>query len=121
MASVLVVDDSRTSRKILRGIFEEAGFLVIGEACDGDEAVEMYKKLKPDAVSMDITMPGKNGMDALQEIKSLDENAKVIMVTSINQKSKMTEAVKIGATDFVTKPFQSDHVIEVFQKATASS
>ncbi len=116
MGRILIVDDSRTSRRVLRYLFTKAGFEVVGEAMDGDEAIRLYGEYKPDAVSMDITMPVMNGIDALKAIMELDPDAKVIMVTSAGQKTKMTEAVKYGAKDFVTKPFDADNVVEVFRK-----
>jgi len=117
MKKVLIVDDSRTSRKILRSLFTENDFEVAGEAADGEEAVKLYKELKPDVVSMDITMPIMNGLDALGIIREYDPMAKVIMVTSAGQQSKMLEAVKRGAVDFITKPFEDCTVIEIFKKA----
>ncbi|MBR5944387.1 MAG: response regulator [Lachnospiraceae bacterium] len=116
MASVLIVDDSRTSRKILRNLFIEEGYEIAGEAGDGEVAIRMYKELKPDIVSMDITMPIMNGIDSLKRIMEIDPDAKVVMVTSAGQQSKMTEAVKYGAKDFVTKPFENETVAYVFNK-----
>lgn len=116
MANVLIVDDSKTSRKILRGTLEDAGYTIIGEACDGNEGVAMYKELKPDVVTMDITMPNKDGIVALGEIMSFDPNAKVIMITAAGQKTKMIEAIKAGATDFIPKPFEPEYVTKTVEK-----
>lgn len=116
MARILIVDDSRTSRKILRSVFEQNGFEVAGEAVDGQEGISLYKELKPDAVSMDITMPVMDGLSALHEIMEIDPKACVVMVTSAGQKSKMTAAVKYGAREFITKPFIDTDVVEVFKK-----
>ena len=116
MASVLIVDDSRTSRKILRNLFIEEGYEIAGEAGDGEVAIRMYEELKPDIVSMDITMPIMNGIDSLKKIMEIDPKAKVIMVTSAGQQTKMTEAVKYGAKDFITKPFENETVAYVFNK-----
>ena len=116
MAKILIVDDSRTSRKILRNIFEAEGHEIVGEAADGEVAIEMYKEKKPDVVSMDITMPVMNGIDSLKAIMEYDPEARVIMVTSAGQKSNMTEAVKYGAKDFITKPFENDTIAHVFNK-----
>lgn len=116
MAKILIVDDSRTSRRILRTLFETAGHEVVGEATDGEVAIEMYKEMKPDIVSMDITMPVMNGIDSLKHIMEFDPKAKVVMVTSAGQKSKMTEAVKHGAKDFITKPFENETITYVFNK-----
>ncbi len=113
MANILIVDDSRTSRKMLSGILEGAGHKVIGEAADGKTGVEQYKALQPDLVTMDITMPVLDGIAALQEIMDYDKSAKVIMVTAAGQKSKMVEAVKFGASDFLSKPFDQDMIISI--------
>ena len=116
MASILIVDDSRTSRRILRNILEAGGFQVIGEACNGQEAVELYQQLKPEMVTMDITMPIMDGLAALQSIREKDSNARVVMITAAGQAEKMTEAVKYGAMEFLTKPFSDEAVIKVVNK-----
>lgn len=113
MAKILIVDDSRTSRRMLTNILEEAGHSVIGEACDGKAGIEQYKALQPDVVTMDITMPVLDGIAALQEIMDYDKSAKVIMVTAASQKNKMLEAVKFGASDFLSKPFEKDMIISI--------
>lgn len=116
MAKILLVDDSRTSRKILRGVLEEAGYEIIGEAKNGVEGVELYKSLSPDIVTMDITMPELDGIGALQMIRQHDPNAKVIMVTAAGQKSKMVQAVKYGASDFLSKPYEPQQVLDIIAK-----
>ncbi len=113
MAKILIVDDSRTSRKILRGILENAGHEVIGEAVNGDDGFLKYKELKPDIVTMDITMPVTDGIQALRLIKHLDAGAHVVMITAAGQKEKMIQALKDGADEFITKPFDGDEVIKV--------
>lgn len=105
MANILIVDDSRTSRKILRGVLEGAGHTIAGEAKNGEEGCDMYKELKPDLVTMDITMPVMDGVTALKKIKGEFPDAKVIMVTAAGQKHNMLEAVQAGANDFIPKPF----------------
>lgn len=117
MANILIVDDSKTSRKILRGTLEEAGYTIVGEAVDGNEGINKYKELKPDVVTMDITMPNKDGIEALVEIMAYDSNAKVIMVTAAGQKNKMIEAIKAGAIDFIPKPFEPEAIINTLKKA----
>lgn len=116
MAKILIVDDSKTSRKILRGILEENGHKIIGEACNGKEAVSKYIELKPDITTMDITMPVMNGLDALKQIVDYDKSAKVVMITAAGQKTKMVDAVKYGASDFLAKPFDSDQIIDIINK-----
>ena len=117
MGKILIVDDSRTSRKILRVILEEAGNEVIGEATNGQEAFEMYKELKPDVVTLDITMPVLDGVGALKLIKEFDDNAKIVMVTAAGQKGNVVEAIKLGAFEFVTKPFDDAVILDVINKA----
>ena len=98
MANILIVDDSRTSRKILKGILEGEGYEVVGEATNGQEGYDRYVELKPDVVTMDITMPVLDGIEALKKIKSEYPDAKVVMVTAAGQKTKMVEAVQNGAS-----------------------
>ena len=109
MAGILIVDDSRTSRKILREILEEAGHTIV-------EGYLKYKELKPDLVTLDITMPKLDGIEALQLIKKFDENAKVVMITAAGQKEKMIQAVKYGAAEFIAKPYEPGDVKEVIAK-----
>lgn len=116
MANVLIVDDSRTSRKILRGILEESGHVVIDEAVNGQEGVQKFQSCKPDVVTMDITMPVLDGMEALKIIKALKPEAKVIMVTAAGQKNKMIDCIKLGADDFLTKPFDKAEIVAVVAK-----
>ena len=116
MKSVLIVDDSRTSRRILKDILERAGYEVRGEAINGKEGVEMYAKLLPDIVTMDITMPEMDGIEALREIRAQFPDAKVVMITAAGQKDKMMEAVKLGAAEFVAKPFIEATVLEAIGK-----
>lgn len=120
MAKILIVDDSRTSRKVLRGILEAGGHEIIGEAPDGEQGANMYNELKPDIVTLDITMPVLDGIGALQKIREMDGNAKAIMVTAAGQKSKMVEAVKYGAKEFVAKPFDQDQLVAIVNKVAES-
>lgn len=116
MAKILIVDDSRTSRKILRTILEGAGHEIIGEAVDGLEGVAKFKELAPEITTLDITMPNLDGLEALKEIKKENASAKVIMVTAAGQQNKMVEAIKSGASEFVTKPFEADEIIALIAK-----
>ena len=116
MAKILIVDDSRTSRKILRTILEGAGHEVIGEAVDGVDGVNKFQELSPEITTLDITMPNMDGLDALKEIKKLNADAKVIMVTAAGQQNKMVEAIKSGASEFVTKPFEADEITGLIAK-----
>ena len=116
MAKILIVDDSRTSRKILRGLLEESGHEVVGEAENGQEGVDKYKEFNPDITTLDITMPVMDGLEALTKIKEYDKNAKVIMVTAAGQQNKMVEAIKSGASEFVTKPFEKENILKIIDK-----
>ena len=109
--SVLVVDDSRMSRMIMKNLLEEEGYSVIGEATNGEEAVEMFKQQPADLITLDITMPKMDGIEALQKILEIDPEAKVIMITAAGQQSKVLDALKYGAKQFITKPFEKDVVL----------
>ena len=115
---VLIVDDSRTSRKILRAVLEEAGYNVVDEALNGAEGIEKYKKYHPTVCTMDITMPVMDGIEALKVIREYDPQAKVVMLTAAGQQSKIVEAVKSGAAEFITKPFEKDDVIRTLAEIT---
>ena len=112
----MIVDDSRTSRKILKGILESEGYEVVGEATNGQEGYERYVELKPDVVTMDITMPVLDGIEALKKIKGEYPDSKVVMVTAAGQKTKMVEAVQNGANEFVSKPFEPEQLKKIIDK-----
>lgn len=115
MHKALIVDDSKTSRSLLRNILEENGYEVVGEAGNGQEGFDMYCELKPDFATLDITMPIMDGIETLSKIKDFDPEAKIIMVTAAGQKSKMLEAIKLGAAEFVTKPFETKQIISIIE------
>ncbi len=115
MANILIVDDSRTSRKILRGILESAGHTIVAEAKNGQEGIEMYAQYKPDLVTMDITMPVMTGVDALKKIKTDFPDAKVVMVSAAGQQHNMIEAVQNGAAEFIAKPFEESEIKRVIE------
>ncbi len=119
MAKVLIVDDALFMRTMLRKILEEYGHSIIGEASTGEEAVQKYKSLSPDLVTMDITMPDMNGIDAVKQIISFAPNAKIIMCSAMGQQSMVLDAIKSGAKDFVVKPFQPDRVAEALNRVLA--
>ncbi|NLL73828.1 MAG: response regulator [Clostridiales bacterium] len=116
MAKILIVDDSKTSRKILRNILEENGHEVVGEAVNGKDGLEKYQEIKPEIVTMDITMPVMDGLEALRNIMDMDKTAKVVMVTAAGQKTKIVDAVKYGASEFLTKPFEANQIIEIINQ-----
>jgi two-component system, chemotaxis family, chemotaxis protein CheY len=117
MARVLVVDDAAFMRKLLTDALVSGGHEVVGEAGNGIEAVERWQELQPELTTLDITMPEKDGLSALAEIMSIDPSAKVIMCSALGQEGKVLEAVKLGAKDFVVKPFQPPRVLEAVDKA----
>lgn len=117
MARVLVVDDAAFMRKVLGDALGSAGHEVIGEASNGAEAVRLYQELRPDVTTLDITMPEKDGLTALREILAVDPGARVVMCSALGQESKVLESIKVGAKDFVVKPFQPARVLEALDKA----
>ncbi len=120
-AKVLIVDDALFMRNMLRNIFLESGFEVVGEAQNGNEALEKYRELGPDLVTMDIVMPEKNGIEALKDILSADPAARVVICSALGQETLIMEALEAGARDFIVKPFKPPKVIEVAQKVLASA
>ena len=116
MKSVLIVDDSRVSRRMLKNMFEVSGFEVAGEAINGKEGYEQYIKLSPDVVAMDITMPEMNGIEALKLIKEYDQDAKVIIISAAGQKDKVEEASQAGAVAFITKPYDNKDIIDAINR-----
>ena len=119
MARVLIVDDAAFMRKMLSDVLAKAGHEVVGEGANGAEAVAQYQSLRPDIMTLDITMPEKDGISALKEILAFDPSARVIMCSALGQESKVLESIKAGAKDFVVKPFQADRVLEAVGKALA--
>lgn len=116
MANLLIVDDSIFMRNMLAKILSEAGHRVIGEASNGLEAVEGYRKLRPDLVTMDITMTEMGGIEAVQRIITIDPTAKIIMCSAMGQQRLVIEAMQAGACDFIVKPFSKKRVIEAVDK-----
>ena len=117
MARVLVVDDAAFMRKMVSDALAKGGHEVVGEAGNGTEAVARYQELRPEVTTLDITMPEKDGLAALKEIIALDPAARVVMCSALGQESKVLESIKLGARDFVVKPFQAERVNEAVVKA----
>ena len=117
MARVLVVDDAAFMRKLLGDALASGGHEVVGEAGNGAEAVQRWQELRPELTTLDITMPEKDGLAALAEIIAIDPTARVVMCSALGQEGKVLEAVKLGARDFVVKPFQPARVLEAVGKA----
>lgn len=128
MRKILVVDDAKVIRMIIRQVLTRNGFEIAGEAGNGREALEKYKEIRPDAVTMDIVMPEVDGIQGLKEILAFDKQAKVVMISAIDQKDALMEAIRQGAVDYVVKPFDDDRMVAAIrnifgeeQKDTAGS
>lgn len=115
---VLIVDDAVFMRMKLRDILEKNGYEVVDEAQNGLEAIEKYKASSPDLVTMDITMPEMDGVEALKNIKAFDANAKVVMCSAMGQQAMVMDAIRAGALDFIVKPFDTDRVISALDKVS---
>ena len=113
--AILVVNDAALMRMMIRDILSKEGY-VIHEAVNGRDAVEKYDEIHPDLVTMDITMPEMNGLDALREIRSKDKDARVLMVSAMGQQKMIIESIELGAIDFLVKPFQPTKVLETVKK-----
>jgi len=111
MARILVADDASFMRQMIREIVEAEEFEVVGEASDGIEAVEEFKRLHPDIITMDIVMPRRSGIDAVRSIIELDPGACIVMCSALGQETLVTEAIQAGARDFIVKPFKPDSVV----------
>ena len=117
--TVLICDDSAVMRTMLADILENADFEIVGQAETGTQAIEKYKELRPDLVTMDIVMPEMSGVDAVREICKHDPHARVMMCSAIGQQSLVGEAIQAGAKEFVIKPFQPSRVLEAVQRVVA--
>jgi two-component system chemotaxis response regulator CheY len=110
MGRLLVVDDAMLMRRMIRDAATEAGWEVVGEAKNGLEGVSLYEQLRPDLVTMDVVMPEMGGLEALRKIRSVDPNARVVMVTALDQKQTIEDAIREGAIDFIVKPFDRERI-----------
>ena len=117
--TVLVCDDAIFMRTMISDILSQAGFEVVGEAESGLQAVEKYRELKPDLVTMDIVMPDMGGIEEVREICKSDPEAKILMCSAMGQQALVVEAIQAGAKDFVVKPFQPSRVLEAVQRVLA--
>ncbi|RFU68369.1 response regulator [Bacillus sp. V59.32b] len=116
MARILIVDDAKFMRVTLSSILQSAEHEVVGEATNGKEAVALFRELHPDLVTMDITMPVMNGLDAIREIKHEFPDAKVVMCSAMGQQKMVVEAIEAGAKDFIVKPFDENTVLEAINR-----
>lgn len=114
--NVLIVDDAAFMRMKLKDILEKNGYTVVGEAQNGAEAVQLFQEVHPDLVTMDITMPEMNGIEALKKIKEIDSSAKVVMCSAMGQQGMVMDAIRSGAVDFIVKPFDTNRVIDSLDK-----
>ncbi len=109
---LLIADDSALIRRMIAEVLTQSGWQVVGEAGNGAEAVEKYKQLRPDAVTLDIVMPETDGLYALDGILAFDPNARVVVVSALNQTKLITEAIRKGAYDFIAKPFLPEQLLD---------
>lgn len=116
VAKVLIVDDAAFMRLSIKTMLERNGFEISGEAENGTEAIEKYKELKPDIVTMDITMPGMSGIEALKAIRQVDPKAKIVMVSSMGQEVLLKEAIICGAKYFIVKPFKEEDIVRTIKQ-----
>lgn len=113
---ILIVDDAAFMRMMIKNIVAKAGFEVVGEAENGAVALELYKKHTPDLVTMDITMPEMDGIQAVKAIRGVDSNANIIMCSAMGQQAMVMEAIQAGAKDFIVKPFQQDRILQAIER-----
>lgn len=116
MKRVLIVDDAMFMRHTLKTMLERNNYEIIGMAEDGAEAITMCKKLNPDIITLDITMPKKSGLEALGEIKQFNDEVKIVMITAMGQEPMVKEAIVSGASNFVVKPFKEKKIIDVLDR-----
>ena len=116
MPTVLVVDDALFMRVTIANMVESWGYEVIGQAANGKEAIQLYEQYQPDVVTMDVTMPKMTGIEAVQKIVNQFPKANIIMITALGQQKKIKAAIEAGAKDFITKPFQPEHIKDVLSK-----
>jgi two-component system chemotaxis response regulator CheY len=121
MKRLLVVDDALFMRKLICGVAAEAGWQVVGEATNGEQAVALYEQLKPDLVTMDLVMPIMGGLEALRKIRELDPQAQVVVVTALDQKQALMDAIRDGAFDFIVKPFERERMLNLLHKLGATA
>ncbi|HOS69237.1 MAG TPA: response regulator [Bacillota bacterium] len=113
---ILIVDDAAFMRMMIKDVLSKNGFEISGEAENGAKAIEKFKETNPDLVIMDITMPEVDGIQAVKEIKKINNAAKVIMCSAMGQQAMVIEAIQAGAKDFIVKPFQAERIIEAVKK-----
>jgi len=120
MVRILIVDDSMITRLRLHNILTSNGYDVVGEADNGTTAIRKYKELQPDITTLDITMPGMNGIETLKKIRETDPQACVVIISALNQKLKILESIRNGAVNFISKPFEDEKVLQILQEMSQS-
>jgi len=118
---VLIADDALFMREMIKEIIQQGGYEVVGEATNGSEAVSKHRELKPDITTMDIVMPIKSGIQAVQDIRKECADARIVIISALGQDSLVIEALKVGAKDFIVKPFKADKVLEVMKKVAQAA
>lgn len=113
---ILVVDDALLMRMMLRDVLEGADYEVVAEAEDADEAVAKYKDLKPDLVTMDLTLTNSNGADAIRDIMGYDPEANIVVISAVDQRKVLMEAIALGVKDFIVKPFEDERLLAAVDK-----
>lgn len=112
MSRIMIVDDSLFMRRVLHDVLAEGGHTIVAEAKDGVEAIQLYGTYEPDVVTMDVTMPVMDGVQALEKIVALYPEAKIIMVSAMGQQALVLKAIRLGAKGFITKPFRPSTVLQ---------
>ena len=116
-SKILIVDDAQFTRNILKNIISKTNYgEVVGEAKNGNEAITLYKKLKPDMVTMDLVMPEKGGIETIEDLLKVDPKAIIVVVSALGQEALVLEAAKKGAKDFIQKPFKTEQIVEVMER-----
>jgi two-component system chemotaxis response regulator CheY len=116
---VLIVDDAAFMRMMIKNIITKSGYEVVGEAENAGIAVDLYKELKPDLVTMDITMPEMDGISGVKALRSIDPKVNIIMVSAMGQQAMVMEAIQAGAKDFIVKPFQQERILQAMERVLA--
>lgn len=116
-ARILVVDDAAFMRHLVKRCLSQAGFEVVGEASNGSEAADKYKDLKPDLVTLDMVMPEVDGLEAIRRIRALDGKARIVVVSAVDQRENLLEAIRLGASDYIVKPFDAERVTSAVNRA----
>jgi two-component system, chemotaxis family, chemotaxis protein CheY len=114
--TLLVTDDAVIIREMIKDLATQAGWTVVGEACNGEEAIQRYAELRPDVVTLDLVMPDHDGLHALRGIMQIDPRAKVVVVSALEQKTVLKDAFKAGAADFVVKPFNRQSLLKTLEQ-----